>query len=128
MNQEQINRVRAAMESQQAKGIKLIDGVWGVEPDKAFLGWTPTACSNPHACALGCLLLEEQPSLPCPDQELAAATVLGTDTQAIDAFTTGFDGDELPWPSAYAERLDWFEAGRALRKEFGLATDDEAAA
>jgi hypothetical protein len=125
MKQEQINRVRAAMKNQQAKGVKVIDGDWGVELDTAFLGWT-TKCNEPCACAMGCLLLEEQPSL-LQDQEEAAATVLGATRAAIGAFTTGFDGEE-PWPGHVIGNLDWYEAGRALRKEFGLADDDEAVA
>lgn len=123
MTPDQINRVRAAVKSQQAKGVTVKDGDWYVDLDVGTMPWY-SRDETPCACPMGCLLLEEQPGLGL-DQESSAACVLGVSFKAIGAFTNGFDGEDLPWPSQFSEYRDWWDAGRELRKELGL--DQEVA-
>lgn len=127
MNEQKYNQVKAAIEAQRAKGVKLIAEEWGVSFDPWARAWIyDDAFKSPCACAIGCLLLEREDVSEDSDQAEAGAYLLGATTREIDAFTTGFDGLKI---SVFKDRYpEWFEAGARMRDELlpAKAHADEA--
>jgi hypothetical protein len=105
-------RVLDACRSQQSQGIVPRRHTWGVYKDESGR-WAardriadmpqPTKC----ACALGCLILEEQPKVSTADVYHALKVQLKATEDEIDSFTRGFDGAQF----APKWDLDWFMAG-----------------
>lgn len=111
MDQKTYDRVLKAVRAQQARGVRVVVGEWGVLADE--WGWALE--EGDCACALGCLLLEEKP--PHTDCEDAAGYALGgVSRMEVEAFTSGFDGVQ-------AKRVydpEWYGAGDRMARELGL--------
>ncbi len=119
MNEAQYQRVLAACHSQRAtKDIEIVQEEYGVYYDQTK--WASYGC----ACALGCLLLEEQPpahnefSGGLLETYEAAAKLLDTTDHEIESFVAGFDEGKLS--GKYADCIDWFTAGERMAVELGL--------
>lgn len=114
---EVLPRIRAAIESRRAKGVEVRAHCWGVYWEPLRMEWTfvGSAC----ACALGCLLLEEQPPVvdsgTFTDQAKAACLLLDAKPSEVDALIDGFDGLEYR-PEDHD--LDWYVVGLILRKDY----------
>lgn len=114
-------RIESAIEAQRKLGVAVRSNVWGVY-------WSPTLgkwefnTSVPGmecACALGCLIMEEQPPVvgggALTDQGKAAALLLGASPSEVDALVDGFDG------LAYLPEdhdIDWYSVGLRLRSKY----------
>lgn len=127
MNQEQYERVRNACENQRAKGTTVKQQIWGVR-NNGLLGdgWHTTGTfPTPCACALGCLLLEEQPTIAAAiyDMEAAAAAALDTSMTNVGRFISGFDE---PWEHD-GDSDEWAAAGARLAAELDLIIEEEEA-
>lgn len=129
-------RVLDACRAQQARGVAVQRGVWGVArvgsgPWYAYSGHVETENGIDFgavpgcACALGCLILEEQPRVETDSIYHALKIQLKATEHEIDSFTRGFDGQDF----APKWDLDWYLAGREVAAEvFDVPAESEKAA
>lgn len=84
--------IRLAVAKAKDKNLKLSICSWGVEWSKTKDQWVPQ--KNQKCCALSCVILEYQDTLPrkLDWRAWTIESILGCDSDWISSFIRGFDG------------------------------------
>jgi hypothetical protein len=116
MDGKTYEKIKSACLKFVEKGGHIIQSDWAVSRDDETRKWVANRTNC--ACALGALLVVEQPEVDSYEPDDAAAEALDVPLKYIDAFVMGFDGYSNP--AATVEGTVWWNSGRQLARELGL--------
>ncbi len=104
-----MQRVQESLLAKKRDGVRITRGGWGVFRHSSGI-WM----CNGYACALGALLLHEQPTLPCFNELGAAADLLAVPVPWILSFREGFHS----WESCLVAGATPYRLGAWFASEF----------